>query len=164
MEKREKKEINFWPYAIVGMILTVVMLSAWTIKVALKNPVQLDNSYMMKYQDVDENINEILAKQRQFRSKYDVALNGNQFTVGSNRVTVEIFDKKGVPVEGAKIAALVTRPDTTEFDVELKNFSLKGGKYLSEEFNISRSGRWNIVVRVNIGKDEGFEKYKTFIK
>ncbi len=164
MENREKKEINFWPYTIVGMILTVVMLSAWTIKVALKNPVQLENSYMMKYQDVDENINEILLKQNRFRSRYIVALSGNRLSVGANRVEVGITDKNGTNIEGAQITALVTRPDTTEFDVTLKNFTYSGSKYLSEEFNISKTGRWNILVRVNVDGDEGFETYKTFIK
>ncbi|WP_457592994.1 FixH family protein [Hydrogenimonas sp.] len=164
MENREKKELNFWPYAIVGMILTVVMLAIWTIKIAIKNPVQLENSYMMKYQDVDENINEILMKQRQFKSGYDVKLDKNRLKLGSNRVEVVVSDKEGNPVDNAKIVALITRPDTAEFDIELKNFSNLGGEYRSEEFNLSKSGRWNIVVRVNVGELEGFETYKTFVK
>jgi hypothetical protein len=78
VQKSEKKEeINYWPYAIVGMILTVVLLGIWTIKVAVSNPVQLDNSYMMTYQDVDENINEILAKQQAFDARYSVDLSRN---------------------------------------------------------------------------------------
>ncbi len=164
MEGPEKKEINFWPYTIVGMILTVVMLSAWTIKVALKNPVQLENSYMMKYQDVDDNINEILAKQRTFDSKYTVSLDSNRLVNGENRVEVRLADKSGMPVSGAKIKVLLTRPDTAQYDIELDEFTYTDGRYLSREFTIRKSGRWNIVAKVEIGGDEGYKKYKTFVK
>ncbi len=164
MESSNKKEINFWPYAIVGMILTVVMLGVWTIKVALKNPVQLENSYMMKYQDVDENINEILLKQKAFDAKYRVEMGFNKLSKGKNRAVVVLLDKNGKGVTGAEITALVTRPDTTEEDIELKNFSADKGRYSSEEFEIERGGRWNILFRIKIGDDIGFKKYKSFVK
>ncbi|MCF6201332.1 MAG: FixH family protein, partial [Hydrogenimonas sp.] len=158
MENSEKKEINFWPYAIVGMILTVVMLSVWTIKVALKNPVQLENSYMMKYQDVDENINEILTKQRAFDSKYSVILDSNRLKKGQNRATLKILDREGNAVKSAKVTALVTRPDTAEHDIELKNFTQKNGLYESEEFELGKEGRWNILFKIEVGEDMGFKK------
>ena len=164
MESPEKKEINYWPYAIVGMILTVVMLSAWTIKVALKNPVQLENSYMMKYQDVDENINEILLKQREFDSKYTIGLESNRLKIGPNRIYVKVSSREGEPAESAAVRVLVTRPDSTQHDIELERFTYKDGVYSSEEFNLTRSGRWNIVTRVEIDGDVGYKKYKTFVK
>ncbi|WP_457594336.1 FixH family protein [Hydrogenimonas sp.] len=164
MESSDKKEINFWPYAIVGMILTVVMLSVWTIKVALKNPVQLENSYMMKYQDVDDNINEILLKQRAFDAKYSVSLEGNRLQRQGNRVSVVLTDKAGAPLEGAEIVALVTRPDSTEYDIRLNRFTREGVEYRSETFDLPKDGRWNIVVRIKAGRDEGFKTYKTFVK
>jgi len=160
----EKEEVNFWPYAIVGMILTVVMLSAWTIKVALKNPVQLENSYMMKYQDVDENINEILRKQRAFDEKYSVSLDGNRLQLLRNRVRVVLTDGAGAPVKGAQIVALVTRPDSVEHDVRLDEFTMDADGYLSGLFDLPKKGRWNIVVRIKVGDDEGFKTYKTFVK
>ncbi len=164
MESPEKKEANFWPYAIVGMILTVVMLGAWTIKVALKNPVQLENSYMMKYQDVDEKINEILEKQRLFDMKYSMALDSNRLKLGKNRVEVKLFDKNGMPVSGAKIKVLLTRPDTAQYDIELDEFTYSDGRYLSREFTLEKRGRWNIVAKVELGGDEGFKKYRTFVE
>jgi len=164
VESPEKKEINFWPYAIVGMILTVVMLSAWTIKVALKNPVQLENSYMMKYQDVDENINDILEKQRLFDTKYSISLDSNRLKPGKNRIEVRVSDKSGRAVGGAKITVLLTRPDSTQYDVELKEFDYMEGRYLSEEFTLQKRGRWNIVAKVELGNDEGFKKYRTFVE
>ncbi len=164
MESSSKKEINFWPYAIVGMILTVVILGAWTIKVALKNPVQLDNSYMMKYQDVDENINEILQKQIAFDAKYRLMMDQNSLKLGKNRAKISIWDREGNFVKNAKVTALVTRPDTTMYDIELKNFTLANGVYVSEDFDIDKKGRWNILFKIAVGDDVKYVTYKSFVK
>ncbi len=164
MEKSEKKDINFWPYAIVGMILTVVMLSVWTIKVALKNPVQLENSYMMKYQDVDENINEILQKQRAFDAKYRLVIDQTGLKLGKNRAQIAVLDRDGNYVKNAKVTALVTRPDTAMHDIELKNFSLANGVYVSEDFDIDKKGRWNILFKIAVGDDVKYVTYKSFVK
>ncbi len=163
-ETPDKKEINFWPYAILGMILTVVMLGVWTIKVAVSNPVQESDVYMMKYQDVDANINEILAKQEAFFSKYRIDLNGNKLQMGENRVRVLIVRKNDdSAVESAEIIAKVTRPTTNREDIELKNFRFEGGRYVSEPFELKKPGRWNIQVKVAIGSDVAYETYKTYI-
>jgi len=162
--KRDNKEVNYWPYAIVGMILTVVILGIWTIKVAVSNPVQLERSYMMAYQDVDENINEILARQRTFESKYRVDMSGNRLRLGENRVRIRVTDKEGGPVEHAGIFAIVTRPTTSREDIELKTFDYQSGEYVSEPFELKRKGRWNVEIKIEIGDDVGFVTYKTFVK
>jgi len=164
MLSNNKKEINYWPYAIVGMILTVVILGIWTIKVAVKNPVQLDNSYMMKYQDVDENINKILAKQKLFESKYEINLSSNKLHIGKNRVVIEIISKDTESIKEPEIKAIVTRPTTAKYDIHLNKFKLDGKSYISEEFELKNGGRWNIDVKVKIGEDIGYKTYKLFVK
>ncbi len=164
MHNEDKKEINYWPYAIVGMILTVVVLGIWTIKVAVSNPVQLDNSYMMKYQDVDANINEIMARQRAFNAKYEVDMSQNRLKVGENRIEIRLKKKEGDSVENAKIFAIVTRPTTSKEDIEIKTFTYLSDAYRSEPFTLKRQGRWNIELKIEIGEDTGFVTYKTFVK
>jgi len=164
MQQDNKKEINYWPYAIVGMILTVVILGIWTIKVAVKNPVQLDNSYMMKYQDVDENINEIMAKQKLFDSKYKIDLSSNKLQIGKNRVIINLISRDGKIVKNPEIVAIITRPTTAQYDINLNKFKFDGKNYISEEFELKNSGRWNIEVRVKIGEDIGYKTYKLFVK
>jgi len=165
VQEDRRKEINYWPYAILGMILTVVLLGIWTIKVAVDNPVQESDDYMMQYQDVEENINEILAKQKAFFARYDVDLSMNRLHLGENRVRVKVTEKKGhEPVSDAKIYAVVTRPTTKKYDKILDRFSFEEGLYVSDPFALKRIGRWNIQVRVTIGKDVGYAKYKTFVK
>ena len=165
MQQDNKKEMNYWPYAIVGMILTVVILGIWTIKVAVNNPVQLDNSYMMKYQDVDENINEIMAKQKLFNSKYEIDLSDNKLQIGKNRVVIKLISKDGNIVKNPEIIAVVTRPTTAQYDIHLSKFKFDGKRScISEEFELKNGGRWNIEVRVKIGEDIGYKTYKLFVK
>jgi nitrogen fixation protein FixH len=160
----DKKEINYWPYAIVGMILTVVVLGIWTIKVAIQHPVQESNDFMMKYQDVDENINEILEKKRAFDARYEIDLSMNRLREGANRVVVRVVDKEGNPVEGAKIFAIVQRPTTNTRNIDLEKFTYENGEYVSEPFELKGLGRWNIQVKVELEGLTGFSTWKTFVK
>jgi len=165
MHQNSKKEINYWPYAIIGMILAVVALSIWTIKVALKNPVQLDNSYMMKYQDVDENINEIIEKQKIFNSKYEIDLSANKLKIGKNKISINLISKdSNNSIKNPKIVAIVTRPTTSKYDIHLNEFRLNDKHYTSEEFELKSIGRWNIEVKVQIGDDIGYKTLKQFVK
>ena len=63
---------NYWPHAIVASIILIIISCAATIVTAIKNPVELDNFYLDRYQNVDENINEIEASQRRFDSKFSI--------------------------------------------------------------------------------------------
>jgi nitrogen fixation protein FixH len=160
----DKKETNYWPYAIVGMILTVVALGIWTIKVAVTHPVQESNDYMMKYQDVDENINEILAKKRAFDARYTIDLSENRLQEGKNRIVVMVSDKAGNPIQGAKVIAIVQRPTTNAQNIEIENFSFSEGRYHSPTFQLEGKGRWNIEVKVVIGDTTGYQTWKTFVR
>ena len=61
---------NYWPHAIVGSLILIVASCIATIILAVKNPVEMDGFYFERYQNVDENINEIEASQRRFDAKY----------------------------------------------------------------------------------------------
>ena len=61
---------NYWPHAIVTALILIVASCVATIILAVKNPVEMDGFYFERYQNVDENINEIEASQRRFDDKY----------------------------------------------------------------------------------------------
>ena len=61
---------NYWPHAIVISLILIVASCVATIILAVKNPVEMDEFYFERYQNVDENINEIEASQRRFDDKY----------------------------------------------------------------------------------------------
>ncbi|NPA28753.1 MAG: hypothetical protein GXO33_01050 [Epsilonproteobacteria bacterium] len=160
---KQRKERNFWPYAILGMILTVVMLGIWTIKIAVTNPVQMSNDYMMNYQDVDENYNELQARQKAFMSKYEIDLSRSRLEPHHGLVVVRVTDKSGKPVVGADVIAVVQRPTTNKYNIELKKFRYERDSYVSEPFDFKGVGRWNIQVKVKVGDDVGFATWKAFV-
>ncbi len=160
---KERQERNFWPYAILGMILTVVMLGIWTIKIAVTNPVQMANDYMMNYQDVDENYNELLARQKAFESKYEIDLGRSRLAPHHGEVIVRVTDKSGKPVQGAEITAVVQRPTTNKYNITLDKFRYERDLYISKPFDFEGVGRWNIQVKVKIGNDVGFAVWKAFV-
>ena len=54
-----KKEKNYWPHAIVIVLIFMIFACIMVVKIAIDNPVQMDSFYFEKYQQVDENINTI---------------------------------------------------------------------------------------------------------
>lgn len=66
MANNSEKKKTYWPHMIVGFLFLGITLGYWTVKTASKMPVQESNEYLMKYQQADININDILEKKSTF--------------------------------------------------------------------------------------------------
>ncbi|TLD80855.1 hypothetical protein LS68_005090 [Helicobacter sp. MIT 05-5293] len=62
---------NYWPLAIIGVIIFGVIMVSISITIALKNPIQDDNAYFTKKRIVDENINQLLIDQDIFDASFN---------------------------------------------------------------------------------------------
>lgn len=148
---------TFWPHAIVLSIIAIVIACIATIVIALKNPVQMDNFYMDRYQNVDENINEIRDTHKRFESKYAVA-----FDNPNPRAMEDEFEFKITPksarLPNFKTQILLTKPETNEFNEEL---SLTQQKEVlkTAKVKLAKEGRWQILLKINDGEDTGFYKF-----
>ncbi len=158
----DKKKLNLWPYAIVASILFIVFACAMTIKIALDNPVQMDSSFLNTYREVDENINNILEKQKKFNALYHVEVLKNSISKGENSIKVKVVDKQNNPIDNAKIEVLITRPDSVKFDIKLTPISNSNGIYNFESFQIEKLGRWQILSKVSIGDLTTFTKQEVY--
>ncbi len=156
MQKKDQK--NYWPHFIIGLVFFAIGMGIWTITTAIENPVELDNSYMMNYHQLDKDINKIIESGKKFDKKYRFKLITKTLKEGENTLLIEVSDKKGNIIQNANIDILVTRPETTKFDKKLKA-SFKDGKYIAK-VKLEKKGRWNIIVRVKIDKLEKFQTYK----
>ncbi len=65
-------ERNYWPHFIIGLVFFAIALGVWTVKNAIDNPVELDNTYMMPYQKVDEEIYDLQKMKKEFQKRYDL--------------------------------------------------------------------------------------------
>ncbi len=153
-----KKQKSFWPYGITIAILAVVVMGAMTIKVALNHPVQMDEAYMKKYQNVDNHINEIEKSQELFNKQYNVKINNNKFALGKNNLNITVTDKYTNKIaDNLTFHVKITRPDDDRYDIKL-TAKEKADNYIFPTFDIKKPGRWIILVDASNGKVSGFYK------
>ncbi|TLD97240.1 hypothetical protein LS71_000295 [Helicobacter jaachi] len=66
------KNKNYWPHAIIAILLFGVVMVSISITIALKNPIQDENTYFGKKRDVDWHINDIIKEQNHFNALYTI--------------------------------------------------------------------------------------------
>ena len=157
-----KTERNYWPHAIIGMILCVVVAGGFTIRLAVTNPVEMDTAYMAKYQKVDLHINEILELQAKFDAQYNVHYSTNTFVLGKNSISINVTDKNGHAINDASVSLLLSRPETNKNNLEMQPSQVANGNYTFDGITIEKPGRWQILTKIKIGELEGFQKYEVY--
>jgi hypothetical protein len=158
-----KIERNYWPHAIVTMIVLAIIACAWTIKIALDNPVEMDSYYLTKYQKVETNINEILEQQALFDANYKLEHHSIKFVQGQdNKVELSIKDKNGNPINDAKVRLVISRPETNANNQEFLLQSAQDGLYVFEGIKADKPGRWQVLTRISIDGVEGYNKHEVF--
>ncbi len=152
------KEKNYWPHFIIALVTFAIIMGVWTIKNAIDNPVQLDNSFMMPYQEVDEKIYDLQKMQKEFAKKYNLQILSRKLTYPDAVFRFKITDKKGSPVNDAKVIVLFTRPDTTKHDIK-KVATFHDGVY-EVHAKLPLKGRWDVILKIQKDKLTVFDKYK----
>lgn len=179
MKLKDKK--TFWPYGILLAIFLVFCACIYTVILSLDYPVHLDNFYLDKYQDVENNYNEIQLKQAKFEQdfKFDTnatilvngVINKNEPEKIRHKKLIEvvnlneplnlIFDTNATKLDGN---ILLTRPDTN-FENKKLNFILKDGKLEIANFSIPKPGRWQIMMKLaSTDGAVGFYKFELYAK
>ncbi len=180
---KNNKEKTYWPHMILGFLLLGMTLSYWTVKSASSMPVQESNEYMLKYQIADTNINDILIKKALFDKSYNIVILDKKIaklelanvkrakdervvllTQGKNNFVYSVTDKNGVFQKDANVTFLLTRPHRLEEDVMVKNVAIKDGKFIIEDINISKAGRYTLQLRAKIGKAIGYSHLPAYLK
>lgn len=158
------KTKNYWPHGIVFVLILMVLACTVVVMIAIKNPVQMDSFYMEKYQQVDENINEIMAEQKVFDDNFALEYKTKKFVIGAqNSFELSIKNKKdGSFIKNADIKLMVTRPETNEFNQEISTKQAKNGTFVFEGIEVTKPGRWQILTKIHINGKSGFNKYEVY--
>lgn len=134
MNNTSKK--TFWPYGILLSLLAIVCACVATIIFSLDYPVYEDDSFLSKYQEVDNNFNEIQQKEARFRQNFAAFLNLKQgldkrkrpvYELKQGTREVEFFIKEIAEDRSAfniKATLLLTRPHTNTQDEWLQTKEL----------------------------------------
>ena len=162
MNKAIKRERNYWPHGIIGMLIFIVFVCVLLVKIAMNNPPQMDNFYLKDYQLVDESINEIKARQKIFEENFILIYKTKKFTTGKkNSFKMSIKGKNSqAVVKNAKIRLLVTRPDTNNYNQEFILKDTKNGMFVFDGIEIGQVGRWQILTKIYIDDKSSFNTHE----
>jgi len=179
----KNKEKTYWPHMILGFLILGMTLSYWTVKSASSLPVQESNDYMMKYQQADININEILESKALFDQHYTIevvdvkrvmielenakrakAENSVVLKQGKNSFTYVVAAKDGVAVSDANVTFLLTRPHSVREDKYVENIPFVDGKFQVHDINITKAGRYTLQLRAKIGETIGYLQIPAYLK
>ena len=184
MQQSKKNEKTYWPHMILGFLFIGVTLGYWTVKHAIEMPVQEVNEYMMKYQDADIGINDILEKKQVFDKMYTIKLNDVEMMVmtdnvnsnipqpnavklrkGKNHFSYTVTKKDGTIVSDAQVSFLLTRPHTRKDDVMVDKVPFQDDMYVTPEFNIQKPGRYTLQFRAKIDENTvGYSEERAYLK
>ena len=181
MEKNNQK--TYWPHMIVGFLMLAFSLSFWTVKSASSLPVQEVNQYMLKYQEADININEIMTLQKKFDGKYTIQIMNIETMVmtdnihsnrpqpdviklskGANHFSYVVKSKSGSIISDAKVSFLLTQPHSVREDVMLEKVAFSEGLYKTSTLTINKAGRYTLQLRVTIGDLTGYLALPAYLK
>jgi len=179
----KNKEKTFWPHMILGFLFIGITLGYWTVKHAISLPVQESNNYMMKYQQADININEIMEKKARFDKNYNIELTGvkrvkvalknakrakDEIVVllksGMNSFAYKVLDKNNHQVNDANVTFLLTRPHTRKDDILKTNIPSSDGVYKVDNIDVSKAGRYILQLKVKIAEDTGYLESPAYLK
>ena len=159
---KAKSEHTYYPHVIIGIIIGCVIACAYTIKIAVDNPVEMDTFYMEKYQEVDNSINTILELQEKFNAKFDLAYSTENFRMGQNNIILKLTDKSGKPVNDASMTMMLSRPDSNKENKQLSPSKVENGNYTFGPFEINKPGRWQVLSKIELGEFKGYHKTEVY--
>jgi len=180
---KKNKEKTYWPHMILGFLVLGITLSYWTVKSATSMPVHESNEYMLKYQQADININEILEGKAKFDQSYTIELinvkkemykleNAKRakaessivLTQGNNNFTYLVTTKDGRVVSDANVTFLLTRPHSVKEDKYVENIPFTDGKFQVSDIDILKAGRYTLQLRAKIGENTGYSQIPAYLK
>jgi len=154
------KNGKIWPIMIAVSTFGIVLLGYWTIKETLKADISQSNAYMSKYQTIDENINDYIFKRIAFNKKYNLKLKSLNLSTKDSVIKYIITAKDNKAVNNAKLELLISRPTDDAKDITLKKYQVKDGVYTFSDIALPKEGRWDLILKVEIGNDSRFYNLK----
>lgn len=149
-----------WPIIIALSIVGVIGLSVMTVKIAINNPVEMSDYGMQNYHEYDRDANAIISAKISFDEKYDLSFLTPQINEKGTVIVYKVSDKSGNAVNNATIEAVLTRPDTADYNVKLLNPTIADGVYTFSPVDLPKIGRWDILAKVSVGDDQRYYNLK----
>jgi hypothetical protein len=138
---------------------------------------------MMKYQQADIHINDILTSKAAFDALYTIALKDKEMMVmtdnihskipqtnvlklslGANDFSYEVRSQNAEVVKDAKVTFLLTQPHSRREDQLVKNVSYVDGLYKVQALDIQKEGRYTLQLKVELNEGTGYSEIPAYIQ
>ncbi|MFT7860490.1 MAG: FixH family protein [Sulfurimonas sp.] len=156
----KKSSGKIWPYIVGGSITLVFGMCVATIMVTSKANIQESNAYLSNYQEADARANELINAQINFDRKYNIEYVTDGIGGKNPEIKYKVTDKDGNYINTAKLLVDISRPETAEFNQQLKEFSVKDGVYTLKGAKFPKVGVWNLIAHIKVGDDYRFYNLK----
>lgn len=169
------QEKNYWPLGIIGVLLFGVFMVSVSITIALKNPIQDENTYFDTKRNVDERINEIIANQNLFNSlfSYTIWLDTDTakkldfvfpYYAPSHRPDIKRGEIPRIPADNVYLTFKLDKPTTYLKSITLfLDSPIQAGRllnlgelntsdshiFVSQELNNLPNGRWKFILELS---------------
>lgn len=160
MSTIDKSAGKKWPWIIVLSTFLIIGFSIATVKVAMKNPVEMADYGMQSYHTYDDNANDIINAKIAFDQHYKVSFVTPQISQMKSVLVYEVKDVSGNPIDNATIEVVITRPDTIKLDLNLTNPSVLEGRYTFKAIDLPKPGRWDIMAKITVGENQRYYSLK----
>lgn len=179
---------NYWPLFFIGIFSFVFAMIVWTIVRTSEASLDADNSFLKKYQEVDDIYNEMMEANAKFNSKYNLKffINSKEFAlstedirysqrvlekkskhknllkIGQNEFKLYVEDKKTLVKQDLGISLLITKSSANDEDIVLTNDEFKEeNKVYTNTSSIDKENNWNITGKFSVNGDIGYIFIKT---
>jgi hypothetical protein len=149
-----------WPWIIGLSTIAVIGFAVATVKVAINNPVEMSEYGMQSYHTYDDNVNDIIKAKIAFDQNYTIAFLTPQIQEKKSVLVYQVRDKSGNAINNATVEVVLTRPDSTHFDVNLSSPAVSEGTYTFNAVDLPKVGRWDIMAKVSIGDKQRYYNLK----
>lgn len=160
MSTMDKSAGKKWPWIIGLSTVAVIALGVGTVKIAINNPVEPSDYGMQGYHSYDDHVNDIITSKIAFDKAYTITFLTPKIEEKQSVIAYHITDKEGKGVDNATVKVVLTRPDTTKFDINLSNPTVSDGKYTFPPVDLPKVGRWDILAKVSVGDKQRYYNLK----
>ena len=183
------KNRNYWPLFFIGLFLFVLSLIVWTVVSTTKVSLDEDESFLKKYQEVDNNYNEIMYSNVLFSKKYELffILNNKEFNLdvkdikysqrvlkdkskhrdvlnlGENSLLIYVINKQTnqkVMIDKINLKFTLSSSNSQDILLTKSDFNKENSKY-GTNIEITKESNWNVTGTFKIGEDIGYIYIKT---
>lgn len=176
---------NLWPFAIFGFLALMVCAVIATVCIAIKHPVEEDDSYFSSKKMIDENINEIIRDQNRFSKQYSLYLGVNKspqidgyakllpvYTAQSNAQNAHHLYLENRKKNRLYVKALCNQPQNLsirlymekinagqkKIDLGEMRYQENKGYFSSKSFDNLKEGRYKAIFEVSYLEDNRHKK------